>query len=58
MTLIEVIVACSLLAITFTSLTALNVKLAARNRSNASVEQRTATSSSRSTAWSRCRTTR
>ena len=43
MTLIEVIVACSLLAITFTSLTALSVKLAARNRSNASVEQRTAT---------------
>jgi len=43
MTLIEVIVACSLLAITFTSLTALSVKLAARNRSNAYVEQRTAT---------------
>ena len=43
MTLIEVIVACSLLAITFTSLTALSVKLAARNRSNASIEQRTAT---------------
>ena len=43
MTLIEVIVACSLLAITFTSLTAMSVKLAARNRSNASVEQRTAT---------------
>ena len=43
MTLIEVIVACSLLALTFTSLTALSVKLAARNRSNASVEQRTAT---------------
>ena len=43
MTLIEVIVACSLLAITFTSLTALSVKLAARNRSNAFVEQRTAT---------------
>jgi Tfp pilus assembly protein PilV len=43
MSLIEVIVACSLLAITFTSLTALNVKLAARNRSNAYVEQRTAT---------------
>jgi prepilin-type N-terminal cleavage/methylation domain-containing protein len=43
MTLIEVIVACSLLAITFTSLTALSVKLAARQRSNAYVEQRTAT---------------
>ena len=43
MTLIEVIVACSLLALTFTSLTALSVKLAARNRANASVEQRTAT---------------
>ena len=43
MTLIEVIVACSLLALTFTSLTAVSVKLAARNRSNASVEQRTAT---------------
>ena len=43
MTLIEVIVACSLLALTFTSLTALSVKLAKRNRSNAYVEQRTAT---------------
>jgi prepilin-type N-terminal cleavage/methylation domain-containing protein len=43
MTLIEVIVACSLLAITFTSLTAITAKLAARNRSNAYVEQRTAT---------------
>jgi type II secretory pathway pseudopilin PulG len=43
MTLIEVIVACSLLALTFTSLTAVSVKLAARNRSNAYVEQRTAT---------------
>lgn len=43
MTLIEVVVACSLLAITFTSLTALSVKLAARNRSNAYIEQRTAT---------------
>jgi prepilin-type N-terminal cleavage/methylation domain-containing protein len=43
MTLIEVIVACTLLAITFTSLTAVSVKLAARNRSNAYVEQRTAT---------------
>lgn len=43
MTLIEVIVACSLLAITFTSLTAVSMKLAARSRSNAYVEQRTAT---------------
>ena len=43
MTLIEVIVACSLLAITFTSLSALSYKLAARNRSNSYVEQRTAT---------------
>lgn len=43
MTLIEVIVACSLLALTFTSLTALSIKMAARNRSNAYVEQRTAT---------------
>jgi len=43
MTLIEVIVACSLLAITFTSLTAISVRLAARNRSNAYAEQRTAT---------------
>jgi Tfp pilus assembly protein PilV len=43
MTLIEVIVACSLLAITFTSLTAISVKLASRNRANAYAEQRTAT---------------
>ena len=43
MTLIEVIVACSLLALTFTSLTAITVKLTARNRSNAYAEQRTAT---------------
>jgi prepilin-type N-terminal cleavage/methylation domain-containing protein len=43
MTLIEVIVACSLLAITFTSLSAVSYRLAARNRSNAYVEQRTAT---------------
>ena len=43
MTLIEVIVACTLLAITFTSLTAVSVKLAARNRTNAYTEQRTAT---------------
>jgi len=43
MTLIEVIVACSLLALTFTSLTAISVRLASRNRSNAYAEQRTAT---------------
>jgi Tfp pilus assembly protein PilV len=43
MSLIEVIVACSLLALTFTSLTALSVTLAKRNRSNAHAEQRTAT---------------
>ena len=43
MTLIEVVVACSLLAITFTSLTAISVKLAARNRLNAYEQQRTAT---------------
>ena len=43
MTLIEVIVACSLLAITFTSLTGLSVKLAKRARTNAYAEQRTAT---------------
>jgi hypothetical protein len=42
MTLIEVIVACSLLAIVFTSLTGISVKLAARNRRNASEDQRTA----------------
>jgi prepilin-type N-terminal cleavage/methylation domain-containing protein len=43
MSLIEVIVACSLLAITFTSLTGLSLKLAQRARSNAYAEQRTAT---------------
>jgi len=43
MSLIEVIVACSLLAITFTSLTGLSVKLAKRARSNAYAQQRTAT---------------
>ena len=43
MSLIEVVVACTLLALTFTSLTALTVRLAARNRSNAYGEQRTAT---------------
>jgi Tfp pilus assembly protein PilV len=41
--LIEVMVACTLLALTFTSLTALSYRLAARNRSNAYTEQRTAT---------------
>ena len=41
--LIEVVVACTLLALTFTSLTALSVRMAARNRSNAYTEQRTAT---------------
>jgi len=41
--LIEVVVACTLLALTFTSLTALTVRLAARNRTNAYGEQRTAT---------------
>jgi collagenase-like PrtC family protease len=43
MTLVEVIVACSLMALTFTSLGAVSFKLAARNRSNAYIEQRTAT---------------
>lgn len=42
MTLIEVIVACSLLAITFTGLTAVAIRMGARTRSNAIVEQRTA----------------
>jgi len=41
--LIEVLVACSLLAVTFTSLTALTARMAQRNRSNAYAEQRTAT---------------
>jgi hypothetical protein len=41
--LIEVVVACTLLALTFTSLTALTARMAARNRSNAYAEQRTAT---------------
>jgi Tfp pilus assembly protein PilV len=40
--LIEVVVACTLLALTFTSLTALTARMAARNRSNAYAEQRTA----------------
>jgi Tfp pilus assembly protein PilV len=41
--LIEVVVACTLMALTFTSLTALTARMAARNRSNAYAEQRTAT---------------
>jgi Tfp pilus assembly protein PilV len=41
--LIEVVVACTLLALTFTSLTALTARMAQRNRSNAYAEQRTAT---------------
>ena len=41
--LIEVIVACTLLALTFTSLTALTARMAQRSRSNAYAEQRTAT---------------
>jgi len=43
MTLIEVVVACTLLAITLTSMTSLSVKMAARSRKNAYLEQRTAT---------------
>ena len=43
MTLIEVVVACTLLAITLTSFTALSLKMAARNRRNMFLEQRTAT---------------
>jgi hypothetical protein len=41
--LIEVVVACTLLAITLTSLTGLSVKMAARTRKNGYIEQRTAT---------------
>lgn len=41
--LIEVVVACTLLALTLTSLTGLTVKMAARNRKNGYTEQRTAT---------------
>jgi Tfp pilus assembly protein PilV len=41
--LIEVVVACTLLALTLTSLTGLSVKMAARNRKNGYTEQRTAT---------------
>ena len=42
MTLIEVLVACSLLAITFMGLTAVAIRMGARTRSNAIIEQRTA----------------
>jgi prepilin-type N-terminal cleavage/methylation domain-containing protein len=42
MTLIEVLVACSLLAVTFTGLTAVAIRMGARTRSNAIIEQRTA----------------
>jgi prepilin-type N-terminal cleavage/methylation domain-containing protein len=42
MTLIEVVVACSLLAITLTGLTAVAVRMAERSRSNAILDQRTA----------------
>jgi Tfp pilus assembly protein PilV len=41
--LIEVVVACTLLAITLTALTGLSVKMSARTRKNGYVEQRTAT---------------
>ena len=41
--LTEVVVACTLLALTITSLTGLSVKLAARTRKNGVYEQRTAT---------------
>ncbi|MDB4881447.1 MAG: hypothetical protein JWL95_213 [Gemmatimonadetes bacterium] len=41
--LIEVVVACTLLAITLTALTGLSVKMGARTRKNGYVEQRTAT---------------
>jgi type II secretory pathway pseudopilin PulG len=42
MTLIEVVVACSLLAITLTGLTGVAVRMAERSRSNAILDQRTA----------------
>jgi len=42
MTLIEVVVACSLLAITITGLTGVALRMGQRTRSNAIVEQRTA----------------
>jgi type II secretory pathway pseudopilin PulG len=42
MTLIEVVVACSLLAITITGLTGVALRLGQRQRSNAIIEQRTA----------------
>jgi Tfp pilus assembly protein PilV len=41
--LIEVVVACTLLGLTFTALTALTARLQARNLSNSYAEQRTAT---------------
>jgi Tfp pilus assembly protein PilV len=43
MSLIEVVVACTLLAITLTSLTGLSIKMAARTRKNGYQEQGTAT---------------
>jgi prepilin-type N-terminal cleavage/methylation domain-containing protein len=42
MTLIEVVVACSLLAITLTGLTAVAIRMGERSRNTAIVEQRTA----------------
>jgi prepilin-type N-terminal cleavage/methylation domain-containing protein len=42
MTLIEVVVACTLLAITLTGLTAVAIRMAERSRNTAIVEQRTA----------------
>jgi prepilin-type N-terminal cleavage/methylation domain-containing protein len=42
MTLIEVVVACSLLAITLTGLTGVALRMGQRTRSNAIIEQRTA----------------
>lgn len=42
MTLIEVVVACTLLAITITGLTGVAIKMAARSRNTAIIEQRTA----------------
>lgn len=42
MTLIEVVVACTLLSITLTALTTVAIRMGARTRSNAILEQRTA----------------
>jgi len=42
MTLIEVVVACTLLAVTLTALASVSVRMGERTRSNAIVEQRTA----------------